>query len=127
MPARWHRGARYGHTPTVETYSTRPPRERSLLAGAVAAEVRAERARHRLTQAQVAEAAGIPDRTYVRLDTGERVMDVAQLARVCDALGILPSQILARAEDEVARVAGPTVPQQMPHKGVIARTPRTGK
>lgn len=74
-------------------------RERSAWSDAIADEIRAERARAHLTQKDVFEAAGIPRATYLRIETGQRVADTTQLARICLALGLKVSTLTARAED----------------------------
>lgn len=78
-------------------------RERSDYSHAVAEEMHAERTRQRLTQQQVADAAGMSRITYTRLELGQRVADVTQLARVADALGLQMSELIARAEQEMKR------------------------
>lgn len=65
---------------------------------ALANEIRAERARQRLTQAQVIEKSGIPRSTYVRLEAGERVIDVQQLDKIAHAFGIPMRELVDRAE-----------------------------
>lgn len=73
-------------------------RERSEWSDAVAAEIRAQRARAKLTQAEVIERSGLGASTYVRIEQGKRVPDVTQLWRICQALGVPPSELVARAE-----------------------------
>ena len=73
-------------------------RERSEWSDAVAAEIRAQRARAKLTQAEVIERSGLGASTYVRIEQGKRVPDVTQLWRICRALGVQPSELVARAE-----------------------------
>lgn len=44
------------------------------------------------------ERSGIPRSTYIRLETGKRVADITQLARIAGALGISVSTFLERVE-----------------------------
>ena len=48
-----------------------------------------------LTQAEVAEAAGIADRTYADIERGTVNMRVETLLRICDVLKITPNEILS--------------------------------
>lgn len=73
-------------------------RERSAWSAAVAAQVRAERAAASMTREEMVAASGIPLSTYRRLETGERVADTTQLARLCAAWGILLSEFFRRVE-----------------------------
>ena len=47
-----------------------------------------------LTQAEVAESAGLSDRTYADIDRGTVNMRTETLLRICDALTITPDEIL---------------------------------
>lgn len=47
-----------------------------------------------LTQAEVAEAAGISDRTYADIERGTVNMRVDTILRICDVLHITPDEIL---------------------------------
>lgn len=47
-----------------------------------------------LTQAEVAEAAGLSDRTYADIERGTVNMRTETLLRICDALHITPDEIL---------------------------------
>lgn len=73
-------------------------REQSPWSDAVAAQIRAERAAAQMTQAELIKASGLARSTYLRLEKGERVADVTQLARICGALGISLSEFLMRVE-----------------------------
>ena len=77
-------------------------RERSRFSEAIAAEIRAERARVERTQQDVFEEAGIPRATYIRIENAKRVPDTTQLARICQALGIPMSELIVRAERGLA-------------------------
>ena len=48
-----------------------------------------------LTQAEVAEAAGLSDRTYADIERGTANMRVATLLSICRALQITPNDVLA--------------------------------
>ncbi len=52
------------------------------------------RKRMGLTQAEVAEAAGLADRTYADIERGSSNMRVETILRVCEALHITPDDIL---------------------------------
>lgn len=67
----------------------------------LAGEVRAERARVGLTQAQVAARAGMQTTVYARLEQGARDIDSEQLRRIAVALGTLGSTLYRRAEDRL--------------------------
>ncbi len=47
-----------------------------------------------LTQAEVAESAGLSDRTYADIERGTVNMRTETLLRICDALHITPDEIL---------------------------------
>lgn len=68
---------------------------------ATADTIRAERAAARLSQAQVAELAGIPRTTYVRYETGERKPNIAQVAAIAQALNVPFSSFIRRIEERV--------------------------
>lgn len=61
-----------------------------------------------LTQAEVAEAAGLSDRTYADIERGSVNMRVETLLRICESLHITPDEILTtdhpflqRRQDEI--------------------------
>ena len=58
------------------------------------------RKKARLTQAEVAEAAGIADRTYADIERGTVNMRVETLLRICNVLKITPNEILVTEEIE---------------------------
>lgn len=60
----------------------------------VAASVRAERARRRWTQAQLAERAGLSRTTVGDIETGKRQLTLNQVAALCRAMSV-PLAILA--------------------------------
>lgn len=51
-----------------------------------------------LTQAEVAEAAGLSDRTYADIERGTANMRVATLLGICRALQVTPNDILTDAD-----------------------------
>lgn len=53
-----------------------------------------------LTQAEVAEAAGLSDRTYADIERGTANMRVETLLRICRALHVTPNEILTENECE---------------------------
>lgn len=64
------------------------------------------RRRSGLTQAEVAEAAGLSDRTYADIERGTVNMRVETLLRICSALHITPDEILTETD------ASHTLPQE---------------
>ncbi|MGV3564210.1 MAG: helix-turn-helix domain-containing protein [Nocardioides sp.] len=69
---------------------------------AVGEAIRAERGAREMTQAAVAEAAGMPRQSYIRYEKGERQPNVAQLAAIARGLGMTLGALVA----EVSRRAG---------------------
>lgn len=68
---------------------------------AVADTLRAERAAHKLTQAELASKAGIPRITYIRYETGERRPSVVQLAQIANAFGVDFVELARRVRQRV--------------------------
>lgn len=58
------------------------------------------RKRAGLTQAEVAEAAGLSDRTYADIERGTVNMRVATLLGICKALRVTPNDVLSVADDK---------------------------
>lgn len=54
-----------------------------------------------LTQAEVAEAAGISDRTYADIERGTVNMRIETILRICQVLHITPDEILTAADGDV--------------------------
>lgn len=93
-----HLGGRLGLS--YESVETLPmPR----LGDVVAAAVRAERARLRLTQQQLAERLGWSANTVADLETGRRRAQVDDLPAICEALGIRFATLIDRAEPDDLR------------------------
>jgi len=59
----------------------------------------AGRKRSGLTQAEVAEAAGIADRTYADIERGTVNMRIETFLRICEVLHLMPNDVLAQEED----------------------------
>ncbi|MBQ9098165.1 MAG: helix-turn-helix transcriptional regulator [Clostridia bacterium] len=57
------------------------------------------RKRQGLTQAEVAEKAGLSDRTYADIERGVSSMRAETLIRICDALSITPNEIFTQEND----------------------------
>lgn len=65
------------------------------------------RKRRGMTQAEVAEAAGLSDRTYADIERGTANMRIETLLQICRALRVTPNDILT--EDN----ASPSLQQEM--------------
>lgn len=59
------------------------------------------RKRAGLTQAEVAEAAGLSDRTYADIERGTVNMRIETILRICSVLHITPDEILTRDNSAV--------------------------
>lgn len=77
-----------------------PARKRTGLSEAVAAQLRAERAAARVSQALLADRAEMSRITLMRVLNGDRVMDLSQFAAICEGLGVSPAVVMARAAAE---------------------------
>lgn len=60
------------------------------------------RKRMGLTQAEVAEAAGLSDRTYADIERGTVNMRIETILRICGALHITPNEILTEEDCSIA-------------------------
>lgn len=60
------------------------------------------RKRMGLTQAEVAEAAGLSDRTYADIERGTVNMRIETILRICGALHITPDEILTEENGSIA-------------------------
>lgn len=56
-----------------------------------------------LTQAEVAEAAGISDRTYADIERGTANMRTQTLLRLCAVLGTTPNDVLMEEEESLSQ------------------------
>ncbi len=61
------------------------------------------RKRTGLTQAEVAEAAGLSNRTYADIERGTVNMRIETILRICAALHITPDEILTQRDSGVTR------------------------
>lgn len=59
------------------------------------------RKRMGMTQAEVAEAAGLSDRTYADIERGTVNMRTETILRICDVLHITPDEILTEKNDSM--------------------------
>lgn len=64
------------------------------IAATLARELRGERGRQRLTQAQLAERSGVSYRAVVRLENAQRSATAEQLLALADALGVPATALL---------------------------------
>ena len=55
----------------------------------------------RLTQAELAEKAGLADRTYADIERGNVNMRIETLLKICDALGVTPDDILTDKDSDL--------------------------
>ena len=55
-----------------------------------------------LTQQELADAAGLSDRTYADIERGETNMRVGTLLKLCQTLRVTPDEILTESENEAA-------------------------
>jgi len=60
------------------------------------------RKRNGMTQAEVAEAAGLSDRTYADIERGTVNMRIETILRICDVLHITPDEILTEGSISVS-------------------------
>lgn len=60
------------------------------------------RKRAGMTQSEVAEAAGLSDRTYADIERGTVNMRIETILRICKALHITPDQILTQENTSLA-------------------------
>lgn len=55
-----------------------------------------------MTQAEVAEAAGVSDHTYAEIERGITNMRIITFTQICSALKITPDEILTEANEQTA-------------------------
>lgn len=58
------------------------------------------RKKNGLTQAEVAEGAGISDRTYADIERSDAIMRIDTLLKICKVLKVTPNDILIEQADE---------------------------
>ena len=61
------------------------------------------RKRAGMTQVEVAEAAGLSNRTYADIERGSVNMRIETVLKICDALHITPDEILTKEESSISR------------------------
>lgn len=84
-------------------------RKHTELSLALAAQFRAEMGVARLSTRALAQKSGVPERTLARLISGDRTIDVAQMDKLCRALGLSIATMLERANARAAAAhSGPT-------------------
>ena len=62
----------------------------------------AVRKRLGMTQSEVADAAGLSDRTYADIERGSVNMRLETILRICEVLHVTPDEILTKSEDEIS-------------------------
>ncbi|WP_171898772.1 helix-turn-helix transcriptional regulator [Curtobacterium sp. UCD-KPL2560] len=75
--------------------------EKSVLNEALAAEIRAERARKKVTIKELALAAGMVESTLNRALAGQRDINVTQIGLIARALSVDPSVLVTRAVESI--------------------------
>lgn len=65
-----------------------------------------------LTQAELAEKAGLADRTYADIERGNVNMRIETLLKICDALGVTPDTILTE-ENTALQIKGEDVAKRI--------------
>ena len=87
-----------------------PTPEVAAFVRAVAAQIRAERAAAGVTRDEITERTGIGRSTLYRIERGERVPDMVQLAQIASALPVTVQQIVQRASNRMVIDPGVTPP-----------------
>lgn len=80
--------------------------DEGALIRAMGRQIAAERVAVKMSQATLAERVGITQRSLGRYERGERDIQLKTIGQIADALGLLPSQIMLRAEERAAQDAG---------------------
>lgn len=70
---------------------------------AVAAELRAARARARMTRPQLVKLTGVSKSAIERLENAERDMDIPQLVAITAALGVDPVRFMQDVQNSLTR------------------------
>lgn len=71
----------------------------AALSTIVAANIRAERARHGWRQAQLAERLGVGEYTVSDIETGRRTITLDDLPLLCRALDVTLAELMRRADE----------------------------
>lgn len=74
------------------------------LAAAVASQLRAERAAAQMTYKELADAAGMTEQSVMRYLTGKRDIPLPEFAKMAEALGLTPYELMKRAESRIHQV-----------------------
>lgn len=73
---------------------------------AIGEKLYAVRKRSGLTQAEVAELAGLSDRTYADIERGSVNMRIETVLKICRALGITPDALLTEENSSLTELRG---------------------
>lgn len=73
------------------------PERAKLLSAAIAAELRAEKSAREIQYDEISAASDLPLRTLTRYFKGERSVNAEHFLLLCDALGVAPADVIARA------------------------------
>lgn len=76
-----------------------------LLRRAFGDQLRAERAASRMTQVQVARAAGISEASLIRYEQGTRSLPISTLYAIAEAVGFDPRRFMDEAQARFERIA----------------------
>ncbi|PKV80850.1 helix-turn-helix domain-containing protein [Nocardia fluminea] len=76
---------------------------------ALAAHLRAERARAGLTQADLSERTGIHTTTLSRIENGKLTLTIEQILRIAPALGVTAGDFLNAAQAQTVKARGKKV------------------
>lgn len=77
--------------------------ERTPEALAFSAQLRAERAAAGISQAELSKRSGVSPSTILRIEQGQRAMDIPQMAAFCRALGVSMTEFATQAERRMRR------------------------
>ena len=83
------------------------------LVGKILAQMREARA---MKQGEMASALGMSQSAYSRLESGDSVINISQLRRICTQLNLKPSEVLSLADEYSEKL-------NMQHVDVIAEKP----
>lgn len=72
----------------------------SQVLAAVAEQLRSEAARQRVSLRDLSRRSGIPYPTVQKSLAGRRMIDISELARLCQALGVSPAELFSRIKPE---------------------------
>lgn len=77
-------------------------RERSAWSRAISEQIKAERTDRNVSVSDMWQRSEISLNTLYRIEDGQRVPDVSQLARICDALGMSPVTLMQHAQERLS-------------------------